>query len=94
MVLDVRAQPGAGRTAVAGRHGDALKIRVGAPPVGGRANAAVVAFLADQFGLRAAQVSLVSGQTSRQKRIRLDGVTEAAAKAVVDRMLLDVRTTH
>jgi len=94
VVLDVRVQPSAGRTGVAGRHGDALKLRVGAPPVEGRANAAVVAFLAEQFGVKAAAVSIVSGETSRQKRVKLEGVDEAAARAVVDRLLLDVRSKH
>ncbi|MGD9702060.1 MAG: DUF167 domain-containing protein [Acidimicrobiia bacterium] len=87
VILDIRVQPGAGRTAVVGRHGDELKLRVGAPPVEGRANEAVLAFLADAFDLRKAAVTLVSGPTSRSKRIRLDGVDEATATTVVDRLI-------
>ena len=67
--LNVHVQPGAGRTAVVGRHGTALKVRVAAPPEGGRANDACAALLAETFG--AATVELVGGATSRQKRFRL-----------------------
>ena len=72
--LRVHAQPGAGRTAVAGRHGDALKVRVAAPPEGGRANTALVKYLAEVFGVKAADVNLVVGETSRSKRFRISGV--------------------
>ena len=87
VVLDVRVQPGAGRTAVVGRHGDALKLRVGAPPVEGRANEAMLAFLADAFDVRPAAVTLASGPASRTKRVRLDGVDEATATTVIDRLI-------
>jgi hypothetical protein len=73
-VLHVHAQPGAGRTAVAGRHGDALKVRVAAPPEGGRANEALVKCLAELFGVKAAAVELAVGDTSRTKRFRIVGV--------------------
>jgi uncharacterized protein len=77
IVLRVHVQPGAGRTAVAGRHGDALKVRVGAPPQGGRANEAVIALIAEVLGAPAAAVSLVSGASSRTKRIRVSGLAQA-----------------
>ncbi len=73
-VLRVHVQPGAGRSAVVGRHGAALKVRVAAPPVGGRANDACVELLAETFGLRAGQVELVGGQTSRSKTFGVSGV--------------------
>lgn len=72
--LVVHAQPGAGRTQITGRHGDALKIRVAAPPEHGRANAALVKVLADAFGVDVAGVELVAGDASRTKRFRISGV--------------------
>jgi uncharacterized protein (TIGR00251 family) len=74
IVLRVHAQPGAGRTAVSGRYGDALKVRVAAPPEGGRANAAATAFLAALLGVKEGDVELVSGASSRSKRFRVRGV--------------------
>lgn len=73
-VLRVHVQPGAGRTSVQGTHGDALKVSVAAPPEGGRANDAVVKLLAESFGVAAASVELVSGQTNRSKRFALKGL--------------------
>ena len=74
VVLRVHVQPGAGRTAVVGRHGNALKVRVAAPPQAGRANDASAALLAEEFGVRAAQVELVGGASSREKRFRISGI--------------------
>jgi len=67
-------QPGAGRTAVVGRHGDALKLRVAAPPENGRANDACVALLADLTGVEPTAIELVGGATSRAKRFKLTSV--------------------
>ncbi len=69
--LAVHASPGAGRTQVVGRHGDALKVRVAAPPEKGRANEALVTVLAEAFGVAAKDVTIVAGETSRSKRFRL-----------------------
>ena len=74
VVLHVHVQPGAGRTAVVGRHGTALKVRVAAPPQAGRANDASAALLAETFGVKAAQVELVGGASSREKRFRISGI--------------------
>lgn len=68
----MHVQPGAGRSAVVGRHGDALKVRVAAPPVGGRANDATTALLSETFGVK--DVALVAGERSRAKRFRLSAV--------------------
>src|SRR5256714_8605523 len=74
IVLRIHVQPGAGRSAVVGRHGNALKVRVAAPPVEGRANEATRALLAEALGLAADDVELTSGASSRAKRFRLRGL--------------------
>ena len=74
VVVRVHVHPGAGRTTVDGRHGDALKVRVGAPPQGGRANTAVIGLVAEVLGVPAANVTIVSGATSRSKRVRVTGL--------------------
>jgi uncharacterized protein (TIGR00251 family) len=87
VTLAVHVQPGAGRTEVRGRHGQALKLRVAAPPTGNRANDAVVELVAKEFNLRPADVSVTAGATSRDKRLKLAGVELRAAEKVVDRLL-------
>jgi hypothetical protein len=76
VVLSVYVQPGATRAGIVGLHGDALKLRVTAPPEDGRANKAVVALLAEACGLAPSAVELVRGATSRRKQFRLSGLTE------------------
>ena len=71
VVLRVRAQPSAKRTEVAGLHGDSLKVRVAAPAIEDRANQALVAFLAEAFGVSARNVALVAGAKSREKRFEI-----------------------
>lgn len=75
IVLELHVQPGAKRTEAAGTHGDRVKIRLAAPPVDGAANDELVRFLADAFGVPRRQVTIVSGATSRQKRVRIEGAT-------------------
>jgi len=72
LVLALHVQPGAKRTEVAGAHGDALKIRLAAPPVDGKANAALLRFLAEAFGVPRHAVTLLRGETSRQKTVRVE----------------------
>ena len=79
VLLTVHVQPGARRASVAGLHGDALKIRVTAPPVDGRANQAVIALVASTLGVPAASISLVSGATTRRKRLRITSPTNPTA---------------
>ena len=80
VTLRLHIQPGAKKTAVTGLHGEALKIRLAAPPVDGKANACLIAFLADTLGIAKAAVRLVSGETSRAKRVRIDGIDSALAR--------------
>ena len=73
LLVAVHAQPGAKKSAIAGLHGDALKIRIAAPPVDGRANEAIIAFLADRFGVARSAVSLERGDSARRKLFRIRG---------------------
>ena len=87
VTLAVRAQPGAKKTAIAGVYGEGesaqLKIAVQAPPVEGRANEALVAFLAETFGIPKRAVELVSGELSRSKVFLLRDVRLDRAKALL-----------
>ena len=74
VVVRVHVHPGAGRTAVVGTHGDALKLKVAAPPADGRANEACADLLASTLGLKASQVTLESGDKSRTKRFAVTGI--------------------
>ncbi|MCA1938086.1 MAG: DUF167 domain-containing protein [Dechloromonas sp.] len=79
--LTLHIQPGAKKTEVAGLHGEALKIRLAAPPVDGKANDALLRFVAEQLDLPRAAVTLKSGQTSRHKVVEICGSTEARIAA-------------
>ena len=67
ITLTLHIQPGAKKTEVAGQYGDALKIRLAAPPVDGKANAALLGFVAERLGLAKSALIIKSGQTSRRK---------------------------
>lgn len=84
IVLRLHVQPGAGRAAVVGRHGDALRVKVAPPPMDGRANAAVLAFVAELFEVPSAKVELASGERSRDKRVRVRGIAPDAAERTLD----------
>jgi uncharacterized protein (TIGR00251 family) len=77
VTLRLHIQPGAKKSEIAGLHGEALKIRLAAPPVDGRANACLIAFVADRLGIATSQISMVSGSASRAKRICISGVDPA-----------------
>lgn len=81
ITLTLHIQPGAKKTAIAGLHGEALKIRLAAPPVDGKANACLVDFLATTLAVAKNRVELVSGASSRSKRVRVAGVSLDAARA-------------
>lgn len=83
VVLTLHIQPGAKRSEVVGLHGEALKLRLAAPPVDGKANEALIAFVAQALGLPRSRVELVSGQSSRAKRLRVADVSAAAVAAAL-----------
>lgn len=73
VTITLHIQPGARKTEVAGLHGDALKIRLAAPPVDGKANEALLRFVAETLKIQRTAVSLKSGQTSRRKALEVIG---------------------
>jgi uncharacterized protein (TIGR00251 family) len=81
--LRVRIHPGARRNAITGTHDAALKISLTTPPVEGRANDALIAFLAEALRLPKARISLVAGATSRSKTLRIEGKNAAEVQAAL-----------
>ena len=79
LTLQIQAQPGAKTTAVVGVHGDGsqarLKIALAAPPVDGKANAALRAFLAEAFGVPQRNVTVLRGESGRKKAVRIEAPT-------------------
>jgi uncharacterized protein len=87
VTLAVRAQAGAKKTAIAGVYGEGasaqLKIAVHAPPIEGRANQALIAFLAETFSLPRSSIDLVSGESSRSKVFLLRGIALEQARTIL-----------
>jgi len=81
--LNVRVHPGARRNAITGIHDGALKIYLTTPPADGRANAALLAFLADHLNIARSHITLVTGATSRSKTLHLEGLTPDALTAAL-----------
>lgn len=73
VILALHIQPGAKRSEIAGLHGDALKIRLAAPPIEGRANEALLRFVAECFQVPLRNVELLRGAQSRQKMVKITG---------------------
>jgi uncharacterized protein (TIGR00251 family) len=73
LLIEVRVQPRASRSEFAGAFGERLRIRLQAPPVDGRANAALIEFLADAFDVPRSQVEIERGLSGRDKRVRIRG---------------------
>lgn len=75
LIISVRVQPRASRDEIVGPYGDSLKVRITAPPVDGKANAHLIKYLAKAFGVPRARVHLLSGDSGRDKRLRIDSPT-------------------
>ncbi len=78
LLLTVHVQPGAKTTSCAGIHGDALKIRLQAPPVDGKANQALIAWLSKTLGCPQSAIELIRGQTNRRKTLSINTGQTAA----------------
>jgi uncharacterized protein (TIGR00251 family) len=85
VVLDINVIPRAGRTTLAGMRDGAVVIRLAAAPVEGAANSALITFLAHLFDVPKRNITIVSGEKSRRKRVRIDGVTAAAVSGTLRR---------
>lgn len=89
-VLTVHAQPGAKRNAILGERAGALRVAVTAAPEKGKANAAILELLAEGLGCRPSQVALVSGETSRRKRILITGFSTEETRARIAALAPDL----
>ena len=76
--IRVKLTPKASRNEVSGREGEIYRIKVTAPPVDGRANEALVGFLAKKLGVGRGKVQIITGASSRLKRVRIEGLSSAA----------------
>jgi uncharacterized protein len=76
--------PRAATSAVAGRHGDALKIRIAAPPRDGAANAELIRFLAAQLGVARGAIAITAGASGRRKTVSIAGLDTAAALRILE----------
>jgi len=86
VIIAIHVQPRAARTEVVGMYGDAVKIRLKAPPVDGAANDELLRFLATRLGVRRQDFEIVGGATGRGKRVRVSG-TALSEEDVVRRIL-------
>jgi uncharacterized protein (TIGR00251 family) len=80
-----RVSPGARRSELVGRHGDGWKVRVAAPPEGGKANDAVLDLLAERLELPRRSLSIVSGHTAREKIVLMEGIDRAEGERRLER---------
>lgn len=81
VVLDVRVIPRSSRAGIAGTRGDALLVRLTSPPVEGAANAELIRVLAEALGVPRRAITIVAGERSRPKRVRVDGLRAQEASA-------------
>ena len=84
--FSVRVQPRAARSELAGEYGDALRIRLAAPPVDGAANDELVSFLSNVFAVTRKSIRILAGETARSKLIEIEGITGRAVRDIASRM--------
>jgi uncharacterized protein (TIGR00251 family) len=86
LLLTLRVQPRASSDEIVGPHGsDALRVRISAPPVDGKANQHLIKFLAKSFGVAKGRVNLISGTGGRDKRVAIDSPTQLPSAAQIER---------
>ena len=82
VTIDVRVVPRASRSEIVGFENGVLKVRISAPPVDGAANAELIKLLAKRIGVAKSEVSIVGGETSKSKRIRINNVSRSTVDAM------------
>ena len=75
LIINIKVEPRSSKSGIAGPYGDALKVKLTSPPVEGKANKELVEVLAKEFGIRKKEVEIISGQSSKNKIVKLIGVT-------------------
>ncbi len=83
IMVNIRVVPRASRDGFAGQMGNALKVRIQAPPVDGKANACLIKFLSKQWKVPRAKFEILSGETGRSKRIRISGPIDEIRKELL-----------
>lgn len=84
-LLSIHVQPGAKRHGIAGEYGERLKIALKAPPVDGKANLALIKYVAELANVSKTSVTLITGETSREKRLEVRGINHTALLAAIDK---------
>ncbi len=83
LTFTVRVVPRASKSGIVGEHNGAVKVRLTSPPVDGAANAELIKLLAKSFGVARSEVSMIAGETSKTKRIRISGATAAQLQSLI-----------
>jgi len=87
LLLPVRAVPRASKNEIQGVHGNALKVRLQAPPVEGKANAALIRFLSNALDIPRSQISIAAGETGRNKAVLFTGISKAELISLLERKM-------
>lgn len=87
VIINLRIVPRSAKNEICGIHDEAIKVRLQAPPVDGKANKALIKFMAKALGIRQSDIEIISGESSRNKRIHVSGLTAAALMAKVSRQM-------
>lgn len=82
-IINVKLIPRSSRNEIIGKENDGIKIKLTAPPVDGRANTALVQFLANELGVPKRDIEIVSGERSRKKSIRINGISTEKVKRIL-----------
>lgn len=83
VIIQFRVQPNSSKNLVVGKYGDRIKIKLQSPPVDGKANECLIDFLSDLFEVSKSKITLVRGETSREKAVHINGCTVDRAEIVL-----------